>query len=61
MAIDAIKPPRDNEPVSPIKIIAGGALNHKKPKPEPNNAAQMITISPTFGTVSYTHLRAHET
>ena len=25
------EPPKDNEPVSPIKILAGGALNHKKP------------------------------
>ena len=23
-------PPKDKDPVSPIKILAGGALNHKK-------------------------------
>ena len=28
------EPPRDNEPVSPIKIFAGGALYHKNPKHE---------------------------
>ena len=25
------EPPRANDPVSPINIFAGGALNHKKP------------------------------
>ena len=39
-------PPRDNEPVSPIKILAGGALNHKKPKHEPIIAPQKIDTSP---------------
>ena len=39
-------PPRDNEPVSPIKILAGGALNHKKPKQEPIIAPQKIDTSP---------------
>ena len=24
-------PPKDKEPVSPIKILAGGALNHRNP------------------------------
>ena len=28
-------PPNDNEPVSPIKIFAGGALYHKNPKHDP--------------------------
>ena len=42
-----ITPPRDNEPVSPIKISAGGALNHRKPNPAPNNAIKTIAISPT--------------
>ena len=28
-------PPRANEPVSPINIFAGGALNHKNPKHDP--------------------------
>ena len=36
----------DNEPVSPIKIFAGGALNHKKPRQEPIIAPQKIEISP---------------
>ena len=35
-------PPKDNEPVSPIKILAGGALNHKKPKQEPMIAPQKL-------------------
>ena len=39
-------PPKDNEPVSPIKIFAGGALNHKKPKQDPIIAPQKIDISP---------------
>ena len=40
------EPPKDNEPVSPIKIFAGGALNHKNPKHEPIIAPQKIEISP---------------
>ena len=28
-------PPSARDPVSPIKILAGGALNHKKPKQAP--------------------------
>ena len=33
--IAPIAAPADNEPVSPINIFAGGALNHKKPNPAP--------------------------
>ena len=40
------EPPRDKEPVSPIKILAGGALNHKKPKQEPIIDPQKIATSP---------------
>ena len=40
------EPPRDKDPVSPIKILAGGALNHKKPKQDPIIAPQKIEISP---------------
>ena len=40
--------PRDNEPVSPIKIFAGGALYHKKPKQDPTMEPQNIEVSPTF-------------
>ena len=28
-------PPSDKDPVSPINILAGGALNHKKPRQDP--------------------------
>ena len=42
-------PPKDKEPVSPIKILAGGALNHKKPKQEPTIDPQKIEASPTLG------------
>ena len=45
-AIAPIALPTDNDPVSPIKTIAGGALYHKKPKPEPIKAAQIIANSP---------------
>jgi hypothetical protein len=34
--------------VSPIKIFAGGALNHKKPKHEPTIEPQKIDASPTL-------------
>ena len=40
------EPPKDNDPVSPINIFAGGALNHKKPKHDPIIAPQKIDISP---------------
>ena len=42
------EPPKDNEPVSPIKIFAGGALNHKNPKQDPTIAPQKIAASPTL-------------
>ena len=42
-----ITPPRDNEPVSPMKISAGGALNHKKPIDAPMIAPQNTDTSPT--------------
>ena len=45
-AIEPIAPPTDKEPVSPINTIAGGALNHKKPKPDPISAAHIIDNSP---------------
>ena len=44
--IAPIAAPADNEPVSPINIFAGGALNHKKPNPAPIKAAQNTAISP---------------
>ena len=49
-AVTPITPPSDNEPVSPIKTIAGGALNHKKPNPDPIIAPNKTVISPTPGT-----------
>ena len=41
--------PRANEPVSPIKILAGGALYHKKPRQDPTIAPQKIETSPAPG------------
>ena len=38
--------PSAKEPVSPIKILAGGALNHKNPKHDPIIAPQKIETSP---------------
>ena len=46
---DPNKAPRDKDPVSPINIIAGGALNHKKPSPDPNKAQHNIANSPVLG------------
>ena len=48
MATEAKEPPKDNEPVSPIKIFAGGALNHKKPRQDPTIDPQKIEVSPTL-------------
>ena len=49
-ALTPITPPNDSEPVSPINTIAGGALNHRKPNPEPIIAPKKTVISPTPGT-----------
>jgi len=42
-------PPNDREPVSPIKIFAGGSLYHTKPKHDPTIEPQKIDASPTLG------------
>ena len=49
-AVTPITPPSDKEPVSPIKTIAGGALNHRKPNPAPMIAPKDTVISPAPGT-----------
>ena len=41
------EPPKESDPVSPIKIFAGGALYHKKPKQDPTIDPQKIEASPT--------------
>ena len=43
-------PPSDNDPTSPIKIDAGGQLNHKNPKLAPRMAAHTTVSSPAPGT-----------
>ncbi len=48
-AIEAKIAPNEREPVSPIKIIAGGALNHRKPRQLPNSAQHKILNSPENG------------
>ena len=40
-------PPKDNDPVSPIKIFAGGALYQRNPKQAPTTEPQKIDSSPT--------------
>ena len=40
-------PPKAREPVSPIKILAGGALNQRKPRQDPIIAPQKTETSPT--------------
>ena len=39
-------PPSAKDPVSPINILAGGALNHKKPKHAPIIDPQKTDTSP---------------
>ena len=39
----------EREPVSPIKIFAGGALYQRKPRQEPTIEPQKIESSPTSG------------
>src|SRR6476659_498672 len=43
-------PPRASEPVSPMKIDAGGALNQRKPSPAPITAPHTTANSPVPGT-----------
>ena len=46
---DPNKPPKANDPVSPINIFAGGALYHKKPSRQaPTVASSTIHTSETF-------------
>ena len=49
IAIAASDPPKDNDPVSPMKIFAGGALYQRKPKHAPTIDPQKIDSSPTSG------------
>ena len=49
IAITANDPPRESDPVSPIKIFAGGALYQRKPRQEPTIDPQKIDSSPTSG------------
>ena len=43
-------PPSDKDPVSPINILAGGALNHKKPKHgDIVFSREMSSIAPNMG------------
>ena len=46
LAIAPSMPPSASEPVSPMKIAAGGALNHRKPRPAPISAPQSTASSP---------------
>ncbi len=39
-------PPSASDPVSPMKIEAGGALNHRKPSPVPSTAPHSTASSP---------------
>ena len=49
IATAAKDPPNERDPVSPINILAGGALNQRKPRHEPTIAPQKTEISPTSG------------
>ncbi len=43
-------PPSARLPVSPMKTMAGGALNHRKPSPAPISAPTKTASSPVPGT-----------
>lgn len=45
IASPASAPPRASEPVSPMKILAGEAFHHRKPKHEPIRAAATMARS----------------
>ena len=49
IAIAAKEPPREREPVLPIKIFAGEHCTKEKPKQEPTIDPQKIESSPTSG------------
>ena len=41
--------PNESDPVSPIKISAGEALNHRNPKQAPTTALEKMLNSPALG------------
>src|ERR1700683_1005361 len=43
MAKPASVPPRASAPVSPMKILAGGAFHHRKPKQAPMEKQQQVS------------------
>ena len=45
IARPASVPPSESEPVSPMKILAGDAFHHKKPKQAPVSAAAIAARS----------------
>ena len=47
IAIPASAPPRESEPVSPMKILAGSAFHHRKPKQAP--ASAIATTARSYG------------
>ena len=49
IANTAIKAPMVKLPVSPIKMLAGKELYHKKPTKAPTKEAIKTVTSPTFG------------
>ena len=49
IAIEPKDPPKAKDPVSPIKTLAGGALNHRKPKAAPIKEPQKTANSPVPG------------
>ena len=49
IATAAKEPPSDKDPVSPMKILAGGALYQRNPKQDPTIDPQNIESSPTSG------------
>src|SRR5215468_9396944 len=49
-ATEPSSPPSASDPVSPMKIDAGGALNQRNPSPAPMTAPHRIASSPVPGT-----------
>ena len=50
-------PPIDSEPVSPMKTMAGGALNQRKPKPAPQSVIRFWIIAAVLALIGLATLK----
>src|SRR5438045_2357464 len=57
IATTPIVPPRESDPVSPMKTFAGKQLNQRKPRPAPISAEQTTVSSPANESTEINHAK----